>query len=150
MTVVVSNKETILPPNNNNNIPHVVVHTNYGSLHVDDNHDDDDNDDDNHTHASEVSSSLAETLRDVLQDTLGLSVGGGGGEDCSLVDHQGTTEIPNQVFNLIKNIVVRTTLTFSCMLVCIHFINNKHTEHHDYHIYIYRDVAYWRYPMECT
>jgi hypothetical protein len=62
-------------------------------------------DDDEGRHLLERRSSAIASFRDVLRNSLTLS-----GRSCSVRDIQGTTTIPNQIFNLIKNIVVRIIL----------------------------------------
>jgi hypothetical protein len=61
-------------------------------------------DDEGRNHVEKRQSAVA-SFRDVLRKSLTLS-----GRSCSVRDTQGTTTIPNQIFNLIKNIVVRIIL----------------------------------------
>jgi hypothetical protein len=75
---------------------------NYGSFKKEKDVAIEEGDDENRHHAQTRSSALASSVRDMLRSSLVLS-----GRRCSLRDIQGTTSIPNQVFNLIKNIVVR-------------------------------------------
>jgi hypothetical protein len=61
--------------------------------------------DDKGRNRTERRQSIAASFQNVLLNSLTLS-----GRRCSVWDAQGTTPIPNQVFNLIKNIVVRIIL----------------------------------------
>lgn len=82
------------------------IASDYGAVKQDSQNDD--HDDDN-SYASNAS--FAQTIQDMINDTLTLN-----GENCSLRGFGGTTTVPNQIFNLIKNIVVRIHVVTVCVL----------------------------------
>lgn len=76
---------------------HVV--SDYGAVKHDSQNESEDDLGSPRTQTSNVS--LAHTIQDMINDTLTLN-----GDNCSLRGLGGTTTVPNQIFNLIKNIVV--------------------------------------------